>query len=177
MGTDITLYVNEDCLEFVNEYRAREVITKYCSFMPYEIFIKNVNAEEKTETKSDDKKEPDKKTVFYVTDAKQQAQYIDMFKEQKLDAVILTHNIDNPFIQMLENDNKDVKFVRIDADLSEALKEEGELSEDEVKEVTEVFKKALNNDDGEDKTVSYESPGGCKHWAISLYRKLRSPFR
>ncbi|MBR0133381.1 MAG: molecular chaperone HtpG [Lachnospiraceae bacterium] len=103
-------------------------------------------AEEKTETKSDDKKEPEKKTVFYVTDAKQQAQYIDMFKEQKLDAVILTHNIDNPFIQMLENDNKDVKFVRIDADLSEALKEEGELSEDEVKEVTEVFKKALNND-------------------------------
>ena len=102
--------------------------------------------DDKTETKSDDKKEPEKKTVFYVTDAKQQAQYIDMFKEQKLDAVILTHNIDNPFIQMLENDNKDVKFVRIDADLSEALKEEGELSEDEVKEVSEVFKKALNND-------------------------------
>ncbi len=105
-----------------------------------------VKPEEKTETKSDDKAEPEKKTVFYVTDAKQQAQYIDLFKEQKLDAVILTHNIDNPFIQMLENDNKEIKFVRIDADLSEALKEEGELSEDEVKEVSEVFKKALNND-------------------------------
>ena len=56
VGTDITLYVNEDCLEFVNEYRAREVITKYCSFMPYEIFIKNVNAEEKTETIDEDEK-------------------------------------------------------------------------------------------------------------------------
>ncbi len=56
VGTEITLYVNEDCLEFVNEYRAREVITKYCSFMPYEIYIKNVNAEEKTETIDEDEK-------------------------------------------------------------------------------------------------------------------------
>ena len=56
VGTEITLYVNEDCLEFVNEYRAREVITKYCSFMPYEIYHKECERREKTETIDEDEK-------------------------------------------------------------------------------------------------------------------------
>ena len=44
VGTEITLYLNEDCLEFANEYRAREVIEKYCSFMPTPIFLSKANA-------------------------------------------------------------------------------------------------------------------------------------
>lgn len=60
VGTTITLFLNDDSLEFVNEYRAREVIEKYCSFMPFEIYIKNVNEETKYETiDAADKKETD----------------------------------------------------------------------------------------------------------------------
>ncbi|MBE5877901.1 MAG: molecular chaperone HtpG [Lachnospiraceae bacterium] len=43
VGTEITLFMNEDCLEFCNEYKAREVVKKYCSFMPYEIYLENAN--------------------------------------------------------------------------------------------------------------------------------------
>ncbi len=50
IGTEITLFLNEDCLEFANEYRAREVISKYCSFMPVEIFLEKANAEQEYET-------------------------------------------------------------------------------------------------------------------------------
>ena len=71
-----------------------------------------------------------------------------MFKEEGIDAVILTHNIDQPFVTHLEGKNENLKFQRIDADLSDSFKEE--TSEDELKELTEtlsdVFKKALNND-------------------------------
>ena len=71
-----------------------------------------------------------------------------MFKEEGIDAVILTHNIDQPFVTHLEGKNENLKFQRIDADLSDSFKEE--TSEDELKEITEtlsdVFKKALNND-------------------------------
>lgn len=86
--------------------------------------------------------------VFYVTDESAQSQYINMFKKEGIDAVYLTHNIDAPFINHLEASNKDVKFFRIDADLSENFKEE--ISEEEQKEatdtLTEIFQKALNND-------------------------------
>ena len=93
-------------------------------------------------------KEPEKTVIFYVTDEVQQSQYINMFKEEGIDAVILTHNIDQPFVTHLEGKNENLKFQRIDADLSDSFKEE--TSEDELKELTEtlsdVFKKALNND-------------------------------
>jgi molecular chaperone HtpG len=113
---------------------------------PAETDMKETESPEPMEEDDSYKEEENKTTVFYVTDEKQQGQYINMFKEQGLDAVILTHNIDQPFIQMLEGDNKEIKFARIDADLSEALKEDAELSEDEVKEISEVFKKAINKE-------------------------------
>ena len=96
----------------------------------------------------DENKEHHENTVFYVTDETEQSQYINMFKEEGIDAVILTHNIDQPFVTHLEGKNENLKFQRIDADLSDSFKEE--TNEDELKELTEtlsdVFKKALNND-------------------------------
>ena len=95
--------------------------------------------------------EKHKNTVFYVTDENEQGQYIHMFKQEGIDAVILSHNIDTPFITQLEQKNKDVKFVRIDADLSESFKEENADTESEdfkktAEELTALFKKELNND-------------------------------
>lgn len=87
--------------------------------------------------------------VFYVTNEKEQSQYINMFKDENIDALMLTHNIDTPFISMLESKNESVRFTRIDADLTENFKED-ELDEEAAKELTEklssTFKKALSND-------------------------------
>ena len=77
--------------------------------------------------------------IFYVTDEKQQRSYIDLFKSQNIDAVILPHAIDMPFIQSLEAKNKDLKFLRIDADLNEALCEKEEAAD----EASETREKAL----------------------------------
>ncbi len=93
-------------------------------------------------------KEKHENTVFYVTDETEQSQYINMFKEEGIDAVLLTHNIDQPFISQLESKNENIKFARIDAELSDSFKEESD--EEELKNITErlsdTFKKALNND-------------------------------
>ena len=110
-------------------------------------------AEEKTEEKADEKtdgeeKEAPKTTIYYVTDVVQQSQYINMFREQKMNAVVLKDNIDNPFISHLEAKNEKVKFQRIDADVTDSMKEE--VSEEELKgetdALTTLFRKALNND-------------------------------
>lgn len=96
----------------------------------------------------EENKEKHENTVFYVTDETEQSQYINMFREEGIDAVLLTHNIDQPFITHLEGKNENLKFSRIDADLSDSFKEE--VSEEELKEITEkltaTFKKALNNE-------------------------------
>ena len=89
-----------------------------------------------------------RKVVYYVTDKVQQSQYIRMFKEQGMDAVILDHNIDTSFISQLEARNEQYRFARIDADVTDSLKED--VSEEELKETTdtlpEVFKNALGKD-------------------------------
>ena len=106
--------------------------------------------ETKTEDAAENEKEEEKpKTkLYYVTDEVQQSQYINMFKEQSMDAVILKHNIDSAFISHVEQKHDDVKFLRIDADVTESMKEE--VSEEELKEqkdtLTEVFRKALGKD-------------------------------
>ncbi|MCD8222055.1 MAG: molecular chaperone HtpG [Clostridiales bacterium] len=98
----------------------------------------------------EENKEKHENTVFYVTDEKEQSQYINMFKKEGLDAVILPHNIDSPFINHLEQKNEGLKFLRIDADLNETFKEEVKEDDEEFKKVseslTETFKKALEND-------------------------------
>lgn len=95
-------------------------------------------------------KEKYENMIFYVTDEKEQSQYINMFKGEGLDAVILSHNIDSPFIGHLEQKNENLKFLRIDADLNDVFKEEVKEDDEAFKEnadkLTEIFRKALNND-------------------------------
>ena len=114
--------------------------------------------ETKTETtegtdaaENSEQAEKEKTTVYYVTDEQQQSQYINMFKEQGQDAILLTHNIDSAFITYLEQKHEDVKFMRIDADVHESLKDE--VSEDEKEEfqktadsIVDIFRKELGND-------------------------------
>ena len=106
-------------------------------------------AEETTD--SEETKETPKTNIFYVTNEQQQSQYINMFKEQGQDAVILAHNIDSAFITYLEQKHDNVKFQRIDADVHESLKaevaeEEKETFQKNADSLTEIFRKVLNND-------------------------------
>ncbi len=133
---------------------------KFCDKMNDYILFKNLDdkyltmaelikpTEEATEESAENAENKEQQTIYYVTDRQQQSQYINMFKESGMDAVILEHNIDQPFVQQLEGKNEQVRFLRIDADLTDDLKEE--TSEEELKEITEslteTFKKALNNE-------------------------------
>lgn len=106
----------------------------------------------KQDDEADDEADEAKKTViYYVTDLKQQSQYINMFKEAGIDALILTHNIDQPFITNVEYEKKDIKFQRIDADITEGFKAETKKKDLKVlkkntKAMTELFRKVLGKD-------------------------------
>ena len=107
--------------------------------------------EEKTEASEGENTEEKKVTIYYVTDEQQQSQYINMFKQEGLDAVLLTLNIDSPFVTQLEQRNENVQFQRIDADLTDTFKEEVAKEEEEAfkadtETLTDVFRKALEND-------------------------------
>ena len=115
----------------------------------------NTEAEAKSEeaesTDADAEKEPEKTRIFYVTDEVQKSQYINMFKAQGQDAIILTHNIDSAFITYLEQKHQEVQFLRIDADVHDSLKDE--VAEDEkeafqktAESLVEIFRKELGND-------------------------------
>ena len=98
----------------------------------------------------EENKEKHENTIFYVTDEKEQSQYINLFNSEGIDAVLLPHNIDSPFISKVEQKHEGVKFLRIDTDLNAAFKEEVKEDDEEFKntskELTEIFKKNLNND-------------------------------
>ena len=103
-------------------------------------------AEEDTEDE-----EPKEKTIYYVTDEQQQSQYINMFKAAKMDAIILNHSIDQPFITQLESKNEGVKFQRIDADLTDSMKSKTSKKTQEeldakAEKIAGIMKKALKND-------------------------------
>ena len=122
-----------------------------------------VDDAKKDDAKKDDaeNKEPEdnRKTVYYVTDMNQQGQYVSMFKEQGMNAVILDHAIDTSFITQLEQRNENYKFCRIDADVTDSMVEE--TSEDELKSetetLTEVFRKALGNEGLEVKVERFKN--------------------
>lgn len=100
---------------------------------------------------ADDAREEKKTSIYYVTDEVQQSQYINMFKAQGQDAIILTHNIDSAFVTYLEQKHQDVQFLRIDADVHESLKDEVAEDEKEAFQKTtdslvEIFRKELGND-------------------------------
>lgn len=125
---------------------------KFCEKMNDYILFKNLDKEYLTLPDCLAKnEEKHKDTVFYVTDEIQQSQYINMFREEGIDAVILNHNIDEPFITHLEQKNEGVKFLRIDSDLNDSFKEEASAEDDEqfkadAEALTELFRKALNNE-------------------------------
>ena len=115
----------------------------------------NSDSTENTEKSSDesgageeDTKEEKPATVYYVTDVQQQSQYINMFKEQGMNALILTHSIDQPFISQLEQGDLKVKFMRIDADLNDVMKDDAdeETLKVQTETLSEVFKKALGKE-------------------------------
>ena len=143
---------------------------KFCDRMNDYILFKDINdkymtlpellkekeekeAEAKDENTEDnahntDEQKDTRETIYYVTDKNQQGQYIRMFKESDMNAVILDHNIDTSFITQLEQRNQNYKFMRIDADVTDALKEE--VSEEEMKSaldtLTETFRAALGKE-------------------------------
>ncbi|MBQ7654094.1 MAG: molecular chaperone HtpG, partial [Clostridia bacterium] len=110
--------------------------------------------------KEKEEKEPPKKTVYYVTDMVQQSQYVNLFREQNLNAVVLPDSIDQPFISSLESRDEDgVKFVRIDADITDTFTDDAaDIDvEKETEELSELFKKATGNDKLEVKVESLKN--------------------
>lgn len=169
---DISPFIKFGCLkdtkfcDKMNDYILfKNLDDKYLTLPELLIKEEKAEGEETTETEVVDKdgnpvesapepadgdveKKDERKVIYYVTDKLQQGQYIKMFKEQGMDAVILDHNIDTSFISQLEQRNETYKFMRIDADVTEALKDETDETDlkTETDTLTEVFKKALNND-------------------------------
>jgi molecular chaperone HtpG len=115
--------------------------------------VEVVNEDGTSATEDTAKEESEEKEaetlLYYVTDPVEQSQYINMFKKESIDAVLLTHNIDQPFISQLEQKHSGIRFVRIDTDLTNTFKEDTENDEafkEMVDALTALFKKALGND-------------------------------
>ncbi len=156
---DISPFIKFGCLkdekfkEKIKEYVLfKDLNDKYSTLSEYlETVPEPVVAEVVEGDAEDENKEPEekpKKTVYYVTDMQQQSQYIKMFKDQDMNAVVLLHNIDQPFVSALEAGDDDVRFQRIDADLTEAFKEE--TDEEALKDETETLKKLFQKATGRD---------------------------
>ena len=123
-------------------------LKEYLETIPEPEVEAEVVEEGKEDEKSSEATEAPKKIVYYVTDLQQQSQYVKMFREQDMNAVVLLHNIDQPFVSALEAGDDDVKFQRIDADLTDAFKEEGD--EEKLKEDTETLKELFRKATGKD---------------------------
>ena len=150
---DISPFIKFGCLkddkfcEKMNDYIIfKDLNDKYITLPEYVDAVKEKDGDTKENTaententdaseNKDGENEEEPTTVYYVTDMQQQSQYVKMFREQDMNAVVLLHNIDQPFVSALEAGDDDVKFQRIDADLTDAFKEEGD--EEKLKEDTE----------------------------------------
>ena len=184
---DISPFIKYGCLKDVKfKEKIRDYVIykdldgKYLTLEEYLKATKGEDAEEKKEDSAADTvakaeseeaaekaegqpdAEPVKDKVYYVTDEKQQSQYINMFRAEKLNAVILSHNIDQPFIQQLEQDNDKIAFLRIDSDVSDSIKgevteDEKKALEDEQKELESLFRKVLGKDKLEVKVEKLKS--------------------
>ena len=143
-----------ECLELPEKKETEEATDENGDTVEAEVVEDEKSSDsDKTDDKGDGKGEKDKirKTIYYVTDVQQQSQYINMFREEGLDAVVLTHNIDQPFINQLESKNEDVKFMRIDADITDSSKEDinkkdRKKNEKDAKDLAQLFQKAVGND-------------------------------
>ncbi len=152
---DISPFIKYGCLkdEKFNEKMKDYVIFKNLDdkYITLPEYIENMYPSEETAESADDENKDDekpKKKVYYVTDMVMQGQYVNMFREQNLDALVIAHNIDQPFIQQLEYQNEDIAFQRIDAGLTDDFEEkaEGEEWEKTATDLTDIFRKALGDD-------------------------------
>ena len=156
---DIAPFIKFGCLkdekfcDKMNDYILFKDINDAYQTLPE--LLKPFTEEGKTEVVADDvdvntgdeEYKDERATIYYVTDKNQQGQYINLFKEQGMNAVILDHSIDTSFISQLEMRNEHYRFMRIDADLTESLKDDSaEDLTDATAALTEIFKNALNND-------------------------------
>lgn len=124
---------------------------KFCDKIKDYIIFKNLEDKYLTLPEClEENKEKHENTIFYVNDLVLQSQYINMFKNEGIDAIILDHSIDEAFISHLEAKNEGVKFLSISSDLNDSFKEEVKEDDEEFKnlsnEITEKFKKALGNE-------------------------------
>ena len=161
---DISPFIKYGCLkddkfrEKMSDYIIfKDLNDKYITLTEY---VDAVKADEDGDAKTEDAdkenaqenkdgdKEEEPTTVYYVTDMQQQSQYVNMFKEQNINAVILSHNIDQAFISQLEQGDLKVSFKRIDAGLNDTMKDDAdeETLKKETEELSEIFKKALGKD-------------------------------
>ncbi|SFB27973.1 molecular chaperone HtpG [Acetitomaculum ruminis DSM 5522] len=154
---DISPFIKYGCLRDdkfdskMNDFILFKNLDKKYVTLP-ELLVKEEEVEvvdENNEPVDENKEEKEKKNIYYVTDEKQQSQYINLFKEQGMDAIILDHRIDPNFINHLERKNEEYRFLRIDTDVTDELKDNEEVNEEELKKneetLTELFKKALDN--------------------------------
>ena len=161
---DISPFIKDGCLK---DDKFREKMSDYIIFkdlndkyITLPEYVDAVKADEDGDAKTEDAdkenaqenkdgdKEEEPTTVYYVTDMQQQSQYVNMFKEQNINAVILSHNIDQAFISQLEQGDLKVSFKRIDAGLNDTMKDDAdeETLKKETEELSEIFKKALGKD-------------------------------
>lgn len=164
---DISPFIKYGCLkdekfrEKMSDYIIfKDLNDKYITLPEYVDAVKAGEGEETKEDTAENKentdsaenkdgeKEEEPTTVYYVTDMQQQSQYVNMFKEQNINAVILSHNIDQAFISQLEQGDLKVSFKRIDAGLNDTMKDDAdeETIKKETEELSEIFKKALGKD-------------------------------
>ena len=164
---DISPFIKYGCLkdekfrEKMSDYIIfKDLNDKYITLPEYVDAVKAGEGEETKEDTAENKentdsaenkdgeKEEEPTTVYYVTDMQQQSQYVNMFKEQNINAVVLSHNIDQAFISQLEQGDLKVSFKRIDAGLNDTMKDDAdeETIKKETEELSEIFKKALGKD-------------------------------
>lgn len=157
---DISPFIKYGCLK---DQKFQEKMKEYIlfkdlddKFMTMKEYLDTVDSPEPEaevvepgeETEGEEPQEPPKTTIYYVTDMQQQSQYINMFREQEMNAFVLTHSIDQPFISSLEAGDDHVKFQRIDAEVTDDFKEEtdGEELKEQTDVLSEMFKKALDKE-------------------------------
>ena len=163
---DISPFIKYGCLkdskfrEKMSDYIIfKDLNDKYITLPEYVDAVKEKDGDAKENTaententdaseNKDGENEEEPTTVYYVTDMQQQSQYVNMFKEQNINAVILSHNIDQAFISQLEQGDLKVSFKRIDAGLNDTMKDDAdeETIKKETEELSEIFKKALGKE-------------------------------
>ncbi|MFR8468130.1 molecular chaperone HtpG [Eisenbergiella tayi] len=139
-----------DCLE-VNKVDPDEAENTAVDENGEKVEAEVVEEEASSEEGENSEEEKKEKTIYYATDLKVQSQYVNMFKQAKMDAVVLPDQIDQPFINQLEMKNEGIKFQRIDADLTDTFKAKTskkaqEELEAQSEEIQKLVRKALKNE-------------------------------